>query len=198
MVNTYLWLVVNVGIAQALSETTIQTWVWGEDIPRLLDINRSPMELFELPDDYPDHGFIQLEYNRKEEEMRLILIRRPPSRLFSKTEPFCSTMLPAAIGEFMRHLEIKRVKQIAVHIDADPYIAACKCYMRTFIRMGLSKVGTENIHDINRFCSSKHSTIVATPEDESSWGHAPSGVGLTDIAKLNTACFVFAQNVDEI
>ena len=124
--------------AQELS----QTWIWGEGGPIFLyDRN----EEIELLTEVVDHGFIRLIYKPQYEGLDMDLVKRPPEHLFPEDIPFCSIMLPATISEFMdRHNLIDKIKNVRVIVSANPYLAACKCYLRTMMSMGMNNIGISN------------------------------------------------------
>jgi hypothetical protein len=104
-----------------------QTWIWGERPPLfLLDRN----EEIEFLHGLDRHGFIRLIYNRKSKLLRIDLVKRPPEYLFPASVRFCSTMLPTTISEFIERYDLHEIESMHVHIDAHPYSAACKCYLR--------------------------------------------------------------------
>ena len=167
------------------SEATIQTWIWGEGGPAFLyDRN----EEIELLSEIPHHGFIQLEYKPRVKAIVISLVKRPPGALFPRSEKFCSRMLPAAMAEFIRIHNIGKIKSISVIVEADPHIAACKCYMRTMISMGLTRVGDDRIvgeDDVEAFCVLKPPRhIGATSIINGRSGHSPITVSVSDLQLL--------------
>ena len=143
-----------------------KAWIWGDSPP-------PPALVFEdehkpLAWQYPEHGFIELTWLFDRVEIHLV--KRPPARFFPENEKFCSTMLPAAIRDILETNEVpvELIQIIGVTIDAYPYRAACKCYMRVLMGMGLNRVGggdgvvvTEN--KLEEFCDYEHVRIEGRP-----------------------------------
>jgi hypothetical protein len=103
-------------------------WIWGPDVPTNLASSYGRTGLYET---YPDHGFIQLGLTL--DEVFIDLVKRPPAQYFDPTEKFCTALLPAAITDLLEgtSTNIAAIQAINVVVDAEPYSAACKCYMRT-------------------------------------------------------------------
>jgi hypothetical protein len=132
------------GRAHFPDEFVFQSWIWGEGIPEILIIDDNLDICIDEKDcnlsRYIDHGFIQI--HATSDCLYIDLVKRPPGRLFPLEERFCSTMLPAAISEFMEStLPSIEIKMAQVDINSENHQAACKCYVRTFINMGLTLIG---------------------------------------------------------
>ena len=166
-----------------------QTWIWGRSIPRKMDdIN-----------DFRDHGFIRIQ-SSSEDRLDIALVKRPPPHLYNSDEKFCSSMVPAAIAEFMDGSGMDRVKSVFVEINAHPYRAACKCYMRTLISMGLNRIGEGSGvvvggDRIEEYCDYKHQSITGRPVVEGTFGYSPMTDYIdTDREKLRqTSTFVLVE-----
>ncbi len=162
-----------------------QTWIWGEGGPIFLyDRN----EEIELLTEVVHHGFIRLIYKPKYERLDIDLVIRPPRLLFPEDVPFCSIMLPATISEFMdRHNLHDKIKNVHVIISATPYLAACKCYLRTMMSMGMNYISisnksmivtTENLEDI---CELEPRSITARSVSREQFANSP--ISVSDIHK---------------
>ena len=112
-------------------------WVWGDGLPKDPDNLGLPFSRW-----YPELGVIKLTYRRLGDRGPTIdglLVKRPPN----VKGAFCKVVLPAVIYAFTQHpiqADIATVREMTVTIDADPYIAACKCYVGTFLSMGFSQM----------------------------------------------------------
>ena len=109
------------------------TWVWGDALHPPLFAGRT------ISERYPDSGRIRLRFEPP--VLHIELVNRPPEQFWPRDVKFCSTMLPAAIESFMGFGGIVGLNQMVAHIHADPYVAACKCYLRVAISMNLTHVG---------------------------------------------------------
>ena len=173
------------------SPTTIHSWVWGPGVPRIVATSNEDME---SPVDYMDHGFIQLATAHDVGQISVVLVKRPPSDLFPRDEKFCSTMLPAAMVEHAEATGLKSIKSVLIHFDAHPYRAACKCYMRLLISMGLNRVGQGSgvvVHpsQVEEFCDYEQPEMFGRPVDGVA-GHPPAR-SETDIDRLRTSASYF-------
>lgn len=159
-----------------------QSWLWGESPP---DFEKeSIFDERPLAWRYPDHGFIQL--TAVADRIAISLVKRPPARFFPAGEKFCSSLLPAAFFEFVTSNEIDPVliKVVSVTIDAHPYKAACKCYMRTLIGMGMNRIGLGSgvvlqDHQVEEFCDYEHVLVEGRPVGDSATAPAVNATALT-------------------
>jgi len=149
----------------------------------------------EVIDDSSDEGFIQLQASR--DELVIVFVKRPSPQLYPSDEMFCSKMLPAAMKSFMEKHHFMEPKKISVFIDAHPYVAACKCYVRLFISMGMHVVNSLAVRDesVDAFCLTWRIVLAGKPE-EGERGHVPLKVTEMDGERLNEAWHVFTQNLD--
>ena len=177
-----------VGINSVVSKETTMTWIWGKGKP-----TRNPMfkEEGKLLSDFTDHGFIQLQYSDILGAISIKLVKRPPNEFYPESNKFCSKMLPATIADFIDIHHIPRIEAINVTLDAHPYMAACKCYMRTMISMGLNRVGLgEGVvvtsDQVEDFCAWRPTSITGRPAVERSLGHSPATVSLEDMDQLRS------------
>lgn len=184
----YLMLVVAV-VGQ---DEILQSWIWGEGVPQVVSRFADQDEDMKLLSDYSDHGFIQLLYRKSTDGLTINLVKRPPGRFYSESEPFCSKMLPAAIARFLEHHQIPTVSEVSVVVDGHPYLAACKCYIRVMISMGLARVGegsgvvvTPSL--VEDFCGWRPKSIVGKPTVPGAMGHSPASVSEADTVKLSTS-----------
>jgi hypothetical protein len=101
-------------------------------------------------------GFIELAFDGS----RLIIeqVRRPSDT--SEGSRFCSTLLPASIAHFLKHIVFPRgytwtqIESIRVmNVSSSPVIA-CKCYARVMINMGFDSLGDYRLgHElVDPFC----------------------------------------------
>ena len=182
----YASRVFSILFAMSCSETSggsgaTQTWIWGEGVPDIVDPDSDETE-FDL--DYPEHGFIQIDGDLDEMSISIELVRRPPSSLYPESEPFCSKMLPAAIADFMEVHLMTIVTEISVFIYGHPYIAACKCYVRTMMQMGLGRIEDELISSPNmveEFCARREAYLFGKPVVDGAFGHTPDQVSQRDL-----------------
>jgi hypothetical protein len=171
----------------------VKSWIWGEDVPALISDDSDKIS---SPSDYPDHGFIELVISEPESAILISLVKRPPAAYFPEDEKFCTHMLPAALADMVEETFMTNIQSISVYLDADPYRPACKCYMRTFIRMGLNRIGQGsgiivNEGDVESFCDYSHDAIIGRPAIQGGSGHVPSGVSEEDRRKLSeTVSFI--------
>ncbi len=169
-----------------------QTWIWGDGLPRInKDYIEGEEEEFKLISDYTEHGFIQLEFEPDLGALSIKLVKRPPSEYYPSSEPFCSKMLPTTIAEFIEANHVTDISSISVVVKAHPYFAACKCYMRTLISMGLNRVGegsgvVVDSSKIDEYCDWRPVTITGRPTLNGSYGSSPTTVSLDDHIKLHT------------
>jgi len=120
---------------------TVHTWIWGPDVPGGEDTS---LQLLDLRDRYPDHGFIQLS-SRDGKSLSIDLVKRPPPTLYPMDESFCRQLLPVAIGLFLGEhgWPVKELNEIEVVIDSKySYTRACKCYTEVMIDMGFNVINS--------------------------------------------------------
>ena len=162
--------------AQSLQgHSYMKSWIWGEGFPESPEDESIPISEW-----YSRSGLITLMYQHQGEHGPTIdvsYVKRPPD----VDGPFCKLALPAAIYAFTLHpspRDISTIKAMTVAISADPYIAACKCYMRTFVAMGFTQIKSlvsmeitifEEVlpGGIDKFCEIDRDLIVArVPEGQ--------------------------------
>ena len=157
------------------ASSVVQTWTWGEGIPRILSPTNEDMD---IPEDYPDHGFIQIQTS-VDNVLSINLVKRPPPTYWPRSGSFCSQMLPAAIEDYMDRNEIRSVTAIHVAIDADPYEAGSKCYLKTMLEMGLGRVNGKLVSSasgVEEFCSLREFEVMGRPTSPGTLGRIPTGV----------------------
>jgi hypothetical protein len=171
------------------SQSKSQTWIWGRTIP----------EKMEDILDFSDHGFIRIQ-SSSDDSLQISLVKRPPHDLYSENEKFCSSMVPAAIAEFMDGSMMDRLTSVFVSINAHPYRAACKCYMRTLISMGMNRIGEGSgivvgPDRVEEYCDYKHESITGRPVVVGGFGNSPMTDSIdTDREKLRqTSSFVLVE-----
>ena len=179
-----LILLLGVAVAEFPYQHLTQSWIWGEGFPNILFIDGfssgSISDKEASVKSYSDHGFIQI--HAQSDCLYIDFVKRPPGRIFPLEEKFCSTMLPAAIAEFMDStFESIQIRWAHVHISSDTYELACKCYVHTFISMGLTRIGERSpisvSHEsVNDFCRREEVEIIARPPLEGDIGHIPISV----------------------
>jgi hypothetical protein len=166
-------------------------WIWGSTIPSTPswfgDVDKTVSETF------PDHGIVDLQFLRGTLEINLV--KRPPAEIWNPSEKFCSHILPAAIYTMLTEYGIDVASEVElVHIlfDADPYIAACKCYMRVLVEMGFTQVVfmTVNSDSVDGFCGSGTRKAVHLRPGRDEVPRLPS-VSPEQMELLATANFVF-------
>jgi len=114
------------------SEDMSMTWIWGPvDTPR---VARRNVRFF---DRFPHHGFIQLQVQGRV-VASIEKVKRPPIPYWPSEEPFSSRVLPVAIARILtvNDLQFSDIDIMTVEIDAEPYEAACKCYLKSFLLFG--------------------------------------------------------------
>ena len=93
-------------------------------------------------------------------------------------------MLPAAIYDLMESHHLYGIKAVFVAVNASPYIAACKCYARTMMAMGLRRVvrSLESVKSskLAGICRYKPSSIRARPIPKGACASLPESVTLED------------------
>ena len=144
-----------------------KTWIWGEGTLK----DPSDMSL-PFSHWFPGLGLIQLVYQRLGiygPSIEVASVKRPPG----VEGPFCKVALPAVIYGFTldpNPFDISTIRAMTVIIDADPYIAACKCYAGTFHAMGFTRMKSlvdkrmtkfEDVDDIATFCQIHRQRIIA-------------------------------------
>lgn len=165
-----------------------RSWIWGPSVPS------SSLQRFtdSLSDAYPDHGFIQLRLD--DDTLTISLVKRPPAIMWPPENKFCSRMLPAAINEFFSEsvvTGINDINSVMVSIVADPHIAACKCYVRTLLAMGMDRLRMDSNEpvteaEIDAFCADEPDIILARP---SIGGPRLPPVTMKDMTDLASAHF---------
>ena len=174
-------------LANSIEALVVQSWVWGPDVPKIID---SLNEDLDVPADYPDYGFIQLQ-KIQTDWISINMVKRPPHHMYSRTKRFCSEMLPAAMTEFMRMWNMNEVAAVSVYILAEPYMAACKCYLGTMVSMGLTRIEGNsqdriaNSTNIESLCErEKYVSVTARPAKRGATGYAPANIGNTELDLL--------------
>lgn len=166
---------------------TIESWVWGSDIPVIVYTNNADMV---SPVEYKDYGFIQLATEHESRQLSVVLVKRPPGYMYPSNEKFCSSLLPAAVAEHMATTGVTDIQSVSIHIDAYPYRAACKCYFRLLVSMGMNRVGLGSGVVVppsqeDEFCDYDQVHLIGRPVEEGSSGHSPVTPTLArDIQKL--------------
>ena len=165
-----------------LMDPTSRAWVWRDPV---LNTNA---------------GFIELKFNEEDEiehtpTLSIQMVRRPPTWPHPR---FCSSILPAAIQEMLtvHHLNAERLTQMSVLIKADPYVRACKCYIRVMAGMGFTHSGDwtktivgpvpTNEAGVEAFCAKpERDYIMVFMGDPETHPHLPY-VSVNDTALLRT------------
>jgi hypothetical protein len=96
-------------------------------------------------------GFIQLSFDGV--GLGINYVRRPTR--WNQEHRFCSSILPAAIHDFMErklHMEVEKIDNISVYNMADKPKVACKCYIGLMINMGFNIINGRTIHEHHSFC----------------------------------------------
>lgn len=162
-----------------------QSWIWGPDMPRS-DYSNIPLALA-----YPEHGFIQLSSDFYQ-FLSIDLVKRPPNDYFSDQARFCSSVLPAAIYEFVSYnnILIDFLQAVTITVDTSHYSAACKCYMRTLIAIGFNEIYSSIVHssDVDTFCSDHRFYEIVGKPPAGQRGHLPA-ISREQIAALSTVSF---------
>ena len=185
------------------AEPNAKSWIWGEGVPHEPDDYDVPVQ-----DWYPGYGIIKLKFTPPG-AIEIEHVQKIPWMAGS----FCKMALPAAFYAFTLHpnpFDISAVKSVTVTIDAHPYIAACKCYVRTFIAMGFTrlasrtKYGNSPVEDVTEedkvdtYCST-HRTWIGASVPELEVAHlpplAPGAMAL--LLSANTTLPETPKDVDE-
>jgi hypothetical protein len=155
--------------------------------------------LYDLSAQFPNHGFIQLETG-EHDSININLVKRPPPEFYPAYEKFCSKFLPAAMLDLMEEASmIDGVSEVRVFMTKDSYTAACRCYMKTFLAMGLPRIGETygvviSASDIDEFCVHPQPMLRARPVSLGEVGRAPGGVSFEDrLALAKSAKFVLVE-----
>lgn len=162
-----------------------QSWIWGPDMPRS-DYSNIPLALA-----YPEHGFIQLssDFYRF---LSIDLVKRPTSDYFSNQARFCSSVLPAAIHEFVssNNILIEWLQAVTITVDTSNYSTACKCYMRTLIAIGFNEISKSVVHlaEVDTFCNNHRLYEIIGKPPAGRIGHLPA-ISPEQIAALSTVSF---------
>ena len=145
-----------------------QLWVWGHTaLPHPSGDTQYGVPLTQR---YPEHGFIEISLDGN--ILSIDLVKRPPADVWPTDIKFCSSMLPASISQFFidNELLLNVVDRVEVELEAEPFTAACKCYVRVMINMGFSILNggprPVNQTDVDEFCHHDHYSIT---------GHLPVG-----------------------
>lgn len=124
------------------SEKIVHSWIWGPDVPQTPEY----LQVMDIKDLYPDHGFIQLS-SRGGKNLNIDLVKRPPSTMFPDGESFCRQLLPVAVALFLGEngWPANELEQISVVIDSKySYDRACQCYTELMMDMGLTVLNSIN------------------------------------------------------
>jgi hypothetical protein len=191
--------IVSLLLESAAEVPIVKTWIWGVGVPVIPEFIEADDEATHLLSDYTDHGFIQLEYKPIQEELLIKLVKRPPGEFYAESEPFCSRMLPTTIAQFIEAHQISRIKLMSVVVHAQPYMAACKCYMRTMISMGMNRVGAGDgvvvkPGQVESYCDWRLEQIIGRPALEGTFGYSPDSVSNLDHVKLHSTVSVVIIN----
>jgi hypothetical protein len=114
-----------------------KVWIWGPRTPPgggfLLQESQAFLDRF------PRHGFIEIRI-LEGFEVVIEVVKRPPEPYWSSDESFCSRLLPAAISKTLddNSIAIDDILLMSVVIRANPYEAACRCYLKTFLKFGFA------------------------------------------------------------
>lgn len=133
------------------------TWIWGEaanPVRHALSVKSA----------FPDTGVIRI--SASSDCLYLNLVKRPPANIYPADKPFCQRFLPVAIQWFAyeNKINISTLVRMEVMIDADPGVAACKCYLRVMAAFGFTKIGSKDLSrtDQDIFCETVPSNILVS------------------------------------
>jgi hypothetical protein len=109
-------------------------WVWGP-------LESESTGWGSVAETFHDNGLIDL-YLLDDKSLYIAYVVRPPGDLYPARSPFCSTLLPIAVKEFISRTGlVESLKSVEVELEAGPYlIFACKCYVRLMLSMQVSLI----------------------------------------------------------
>ena len=152
------------GIAQFDGRLTpnSQIWIWGPPVRPQASSTGRWLDVWE---ELPDHGFVHLAHYPG--KLSVLNVQRPSN--WPQHESFCSSMVAAGIVEFMHsnRIGVENIHMVVVGVEAHPFVAACKCYMRVMIDMGFTNFGPSGRNakigqtGVGKFCQRPRGMLIA-------------------------------------